>query len=182
MLIKSEVEKLSSSTITEASKSPGRVQVLAVRDGRLNRRELNHYNRTINRFTHLVAYLLPCTDKLIEKISQYKVYTAPDLKSIYRQIPFQDSRKDYIAFEVGCELYQFCHILIGMTNGIARFQRVIDDIMSEEQLQETVAYADNLAICVATVEEYDHNLKGFVKIANKYGTTFNESKNTIRTR
>ena len=67
----------------------------------------------------------------------------------------------------------------GVTNGVACFQRVIDEIIQKENLHGTFAYIDNLTICGGSKEEHDRNLDRFYKIAKEYNFTFNEEKSEI---
>ena len=57
------------------------------------------------------------------------------MKSAYHQIPIQESDKPYTAFEANGKLYQFNRIPFGVTNGVSVFQRVMDDLIAEENLR-----------------------------------------------
>ncbi|KAG8173284.1 hypothetical protein JTE90_009857 [Oedothorax gibbosus] len=62
------------------------------------------YSQTINKYTLLDGYPLPRIDDLINKVSQYKVFSTVDLASAYHQVPILDSDKPYTAFEAAGEL------------------------------------------------------------------------------
>ena len=63
-----------------------------------------------------------------------------------------------------------------MTNGVASFQRVMDDIIKREDLNGTYAYIDNVTICGQYQAKYDLNLKEFMNSVVKYGLTLNKNK------
>ena len=179
--IKSEVDRLLSEHIIEPSNSPWRAQVLVTTNERHKKRMVVDYSQTINRFTQLDAYPLPRLDEMIGKISQYTVFSALDLQSAYHQIPILENEKQYTAFEACGNLYQFCRIPFGVTNGVACFQRVIDTIIRSENLKDTFAYIDNLTICGKDRASHDANLERFLEVAKSYGLTFNNDKSIIAT-
>ena len=48
----------------------------------------------------------------------YKVHSTYDLKNVSHQIPISQAESKYTAFEAGGQLYQFCRIPFGVTNGV----------------------------------------------------------------
>lgn len=67
-----------------------------------------------------------------------------DLKSAYHQIPIARNERPYTAFEAVGDLSQFLRITFGVTNGVASFQRVTDNIIGNEKLQGIFAYLDDV--------------------------------------
>lgn len=62
---------------------------------------------------------------------------------------------------------------LGVTNGVAYFQRVID---TQENLVEVYAYLDDITICGNNQTEHDLNLNKFHTIIKKYRLILNEDK------
>ena len=84
---------------------------------------------------------------LINEIAhQHNVFSIIDMKSAYRQVPINEGDEPYSADH---GLYQFERIPFGVTNGVANFQRIMDDITGEN-LSSTFAYLDNVFICGKT--------------------------------
>ncbi|XP_068229724.1 uncharacterized protein [Palaemon carinicauda] len=83
----------------------------------------------------LDAYPLPRIDTMVNELSTYCVFSTYDLKSAYHQVPLKESDKKYTAFEANKRLYQFCRVPFGVTNGVAAFQRTMDKLVKEENLQ-----------------------------------------------
>jgi hypothetical protein len=137
------------------------------------------YSRTINKFTELDAYPLPRLDDMAFQVSRYKVYSALDLKSAYHQIPIDAADKQYTAFEADGGLYQFCRIPFGVTNGVAAFQRIMDQLIQYHELNGTFVYLDNITVCGITQEDHDRNLNRFYEIINLYNFTLNKEKSII---
>ncbi|GAA49804.1 retrovirus-related Pol polyprotein from transposon opus [Clonorchis sinensis] len=90
-------------------------------------------SQTINRFTYLDNYPLPRLDKMIEEISHYEVYSTLDLWSAYHEVPVSASDRPFTAFEPCGGLFQCCRISFGVTDGVACFQRTIDNIIRSEK-------------------------------------------------
>ena len=78
---------------------------------------------SVNLYTELDAYSLPRIDDMINKLAQYKYFSTFDLKSAYHQVSINPAERKYTGFEANGQLYQFCRIPFGVTNGVAVFQR-----------------------------------------------------------
>ena len=176
-----KTSKLLNDGIIEPSLSPWRAQVLVTNNENHKKRMVVDYSQTINRFTDLDAYPLPRIDDMVEKIAQYSVFSTLDLKSAYYQVPLKEEDKAYTAFESGGRLYQFTRMPVGITNGVAGFQRSVDNIIENENLEGTFAYVDNVTVCGRTQSEHDDNLRKLYEIADKYSLTFNPDKSIIST-
>ena len=176
-----ETRKLLSEGVIEPSRSPWRSQVHVVTSENHKRRMVVDYSATINRFTQLDAYPLPLIEETVNEVAKHKFYSTLDLKSAYHQVPLKDDEKYYTAFEACGKLYQFRRIPFGVTNGVACFQRIIDDIIQTEKLDGTYAYLDNITVCGMTQEEHDRNLERFMETAKRYNLTLNHDKSIIST-
>ena len=177
--VESEIQKLLSEDIIEPSTSPWRAQVVVTGGDRHKRRLVIDYSQTINKYTLLDAYPLPRLDKMAESISQYTFYSTFDLKSAYHQIPLKEEDKEFTAFEACGNLYHFKRVPFGVTNGVAVFQRTIDNILKKEKVPASFAYLDNVTICGETKEELETNVELFRKAAKLHGLTFNDSKSVL---
>ena len=113
---------------------------------------------------------------MVNEIASYQVFCTLDLTTAKHRVAIKPEERKYTAFEAAGYLYQFCQIPFGVTNGIASFQRVMDDIIKREDLDGTYAYIDNVTICGQNQAEHDLNLKEFMNSMVKYGLTLNNSK------
>ena len=163
--IASEVQRLYKEGIIEPLTSPWISQVVVTKTERQKKRLAIDYSETINRFTQLDAYPFPKVDEIINKIAKYRYFSTIDLKSAYHQIPLREEDRLYTAFEADGGLHQFTRIPFGVTNGIACFQRTMDNFLLEEELDNTFAFMDNLTICGMTEKEHDINLEKFSEAA-----------------
>ena len=94
---------------------------------------------TINTFTYLNAYPLPSIEDLVNKISGYKIFSTIDLSSAYHCVPLHSDDKIYTAFEADGRLFQFKRLSFGLTNGVACFQRIMDDFIRKNDLKDSHA-------------------------------------------
>ena len=69
--------------------------------------------------------------------------------------------------------------LSGLTNGVAAFQKILDQIIEKEDLKDVFVYVDNVTICGHIQEEHDANLKKFLEATDKFLMTFNKNKTNI---
>ena len=83
--IKTEVKRLLKEDIIETSRSPWRAQVLVARRGEKQRLVID-YSSTINRFTLLDAYPLPCIDSLVNQIANDPIYSSIEFRAPYHQV------------------------------------------------------------------------------------------------
>lgn len=174
--IHSETERLLAEGVIEPSSSPWRAQVVVTVNERHKKRMVIDYSQTINRFTLLDAYPLPRIDDVVNKVAKYRHFSTIDLKSAYHQIPIRESDKVYTAFQSGHNLYQFRRLPFGVTNGVACFQRVMDDFIRDNCLEGTFVYLDDVTVCGKTKEEHDANLQRFLDAAKRYNLTLNDDK------
>ena len=176
--IENETNRLLAEGIIETSVSPWRAQVVVVKDplDRHKRRMCIDYSQTINQYTELDAYPLPRIDSIVNDLSKYRVFSTFDLKSAYHQVSLKESDRKYTAFEANGRLYQFCRIPFGVTNGVAAFQRAMDNLVIEEDLKGAFPYLDNITIAGHTQEEHDQNVQRFLEVINRRRLTLNDSK------
>ena len=159
------------------STSPWRAQLVVVSDPITSKKRMCvDYSQTVNLYTNLDAYPLPRTDDIVNKLSKYKVFSTYDLKSAYHQIPIKESEREYTAFEGLGELYEFCVVPFGVTNGVPVFQRTMDKVVEEEDLFATFPYMDNMTVAGIDQEDHDKNDQAFLEMVKRRNLTLNESK------
>lgn len=174
--ISAEIRKLIEEDVIEPSNSAWRAQAFVVKGENKKPRMVIDYSQTINRYTMLDAYPLPKIEELISKVAKYQVFSKIDLKNAYHQLPILDSEKHLTAFEADGKLFQFRRVPFGVTNGVACFQRTIDQIVQAEGLRDTYPYLDDVTVCGRSQKEHDENLARFRSAASRFNLTLNEEK------
>ena len=176
--IRDQISSLLAKGLIKRSDSPWRAQVMIARDElqRHKKRMCIDYSQTINLFTELDAYPLPRIEDMVNKLSQYKVFSTFDLKSAYHQIPHRESETKFTAFEALGDLYEFVVLPFGVTNGVPSFQRIIDNLVTEEGLKNTFPYLDNVTVAGVNQADHDKNVAAFLEMIKRRNITLNESK------
>ena len=176
--IQSEIVKFLQTGVIEPSSSPWRAQVVVVKNPSQpdKKRLCVDYSQTINQYTELDAQPLPRIDDMINNLAHYKVFSTFDLRNAYHQVPILKDDRKYTGFEANGRLYQFRWIPFGVTNGVAVFQRLMDNIIKQEKLKDTFPYLDD--ITVAGVNQADHakNVEAFLDVVKRQNLTLNHAK------
>ena len=60
----------------------------------------------------------------------------------------------------------------GITNGVACFQRLMNNFKSEEELDDIFAFMDNITICDMSENDHDENLVKFWEPLKCWNLTF----------
>lgn len=66
-------------------------------------------------------------------------------------------------------LHLFWRIPFGLTNGVACFQRTINEILKAEGNKDTLAYINNVIVCGCTKADHEGIHDRLFKVAKKYG-------------
>ena len=113
---------------------------------------------------------------MINTIASYKVYSTTDLRTAYHQVEIPPKDQPPTAFEANGRLYEFTRLPFGVTNGVAIFQRKMDEFVEENSLTGVFPYMDNVTICGHNQEDHDQNLEKFMSAAWEANLTLNEDK------
>ena len=116
---------------------------------------------------------------MINNLAHYKVFSTFDLRKAYHQVQFLKYDRKYTGFESNDRLYQFRWIRFGVTNGVAVFQRLMDNIIKEEKLKDTFPYLDDITVAGVNQEGHDKNVEAFLDVVKRQNLTLNHAKSVI---
>ena len=85
-------------------------------------------------------------DDLVLSLARHNVFSKLDLKSAYHRVPLREDEK-FTAFEADGQLFQFRRLPFGLTNAVAVFQRAMNALIVDNDLQGTFAYIDDVIVC-----------------------------------
>ena len=179
--IAKEVDRLLKEGVIEPSRSPWRAQVVIVKKGDKKRLTVD-YSQTINLYTQLDAYPIPLIPDLVNEVAKYEIYSTMDLRHAYHQYDLIPEERPYTAFEANGRLYQFRRLPFGVTNGVAMFQREMDQLIQDYSLKGVYPYLDNITVCGKTQAEHDDNLEKFLAAAREVNLVYNPQKCEFNTR
>ena len=87
------------------------------------------YYRQINEATLPDAYPLPLIEKMFQNQSKHKIFTMADLKKGFHQIPLHPDSRAKTAMNLAGKQCQWRVMPMGIKNGPAIFQRVMDHVL-----------------------------------------------------
>ncbi|KAG1925740.1 interleukin-1 receptor accessory protein-like 1-A [Pimephales promelas] len=166
---------LLASEIIEESNSPYASPVVLVRKKNGDLRMVVDY-RKLNKLTKGDAYPLPRIEETFTLLSGSKWFTVLDLKSGYYQLEVEESDRPKTAFTTPFGNWQFRRLPQGLTNSPATFQRTMEKVMAGLNLQEVIAFLDDLIIFSDTLEEHEARLMKVLQRISAFGLKLAPSK------
>jgi hypothetical protein len=102
--------------------------------------------RKLNNLTCKDQYLLPLISKTLARITRAKIFTKLDIQQTFHCICMSPKSKELTTFRTRYRAYK-CKVLpFSLTNGLATYQRYINDILFDYLDVFCTAYLDNILI------------------------------------
>ena len=99
-----------------------------------------------------------------------------DLKSGYYQVEMKPSDKEKTAFVCPLGFYEYTRMPQGVTNAPATFQRLIKRCVGSMNLQEVLAFLDDLIVFSPAVEEHETRLGQVFERLRNFGLKLSHEK------
>ena len=116
---------------------------------------------------------------MFNNLAHYKVFSTFHLRNAYHQVLILKDDRKYTGFEANGRLYQFPLIPLGVTNGVAVFHRLMDNIIKEEKLKDTFLYLDDITVAVVNQADHDKNVEAFLDVVKRQNLILNHAKSLI---
>jgi len=81
-------------------------------------------------------------------------FTTLYLMKGYHQVKMEEQSKHKTAFTCHLGLYQYGHMLFGLTNALATFQRLMSKLFSGKEWESVFVYLDDILVVSASFEEH----------------------------
>lgn len=166
--LKRHLQDLLAAGVIEESQSPYASPVVLVRKKNGDLRMVVDYRR-LNNFTKKDAYPLPRIKETFTLLSGSKWFTVLDLKSGYYQLEVEPADRPKTAFTTLFGTWQFRRMPRGLTNSPATFQRTMEKVMEGINLQEVIAFLDDLIIFSSSLEEHEDRVMKVLKRITEFG-------------
>ena len=114
--------------------------------------------RKLNQKTIKDAYALPRIDDAFSCLSGAKWFSVMDLKSGYYQVEMEPCDREKTAFVCPLGFYEYTCMPQGVTNAPATFQRLMERCVGSMNLQEVLAFLNDLIVFSQTLEEHETRL------------------------
>lgn len=129
--------------------------------------------RRLNSVTVRDAHPLPHPDDIQLELQGTAYFSTLDCDRGYWQIPLAEESRQYTAFQADGDLYEFCVLPFGLSNGVATFQRMITDVLSG---LKTVPYIDDILVASATFDQHLVDLSAVLERLYSAGIKLQPSK------
>jgi hypothetical protein len=100
----------------------------------------------LNNITVKNRYLLPNITELRDRLLRAKIFTALDLRDGYYLIRIKKGEEWKTAFRMRYGHYEYTVILFGLTNALATFQELINNVLRTYLDIFVIAYLDDILV------------------------------------
>jgi hypothetical protein len=148
------LEKVLATGRIRQSKSPLRAPVFFIKkkDGKLH--FIQDY-RALNTITRKNRYLLPLIDDLIYRLKGACYFTKLDVHWGYNNICIREGDKWKVTFRMNRGLFEPLVMYLGLTNSLATFQTMMNEIFQDLITEGVVSvYLNNILIFTNSLEEH----------------------------
>ena len=133
--------------------------------------------RKLNEVAKKDAYPMKNISEILDKLSSAKYISKIDLSQTFHQIPLAEESKELTAFPVpGKGLFHYNRMPFGLSGAPARFQRLLDRLITPEFEPYAFAYLDDIIVESETFEEHTYWLERVLDAILKAGLTVNREK------
>ena len=151
--VEKEIKRLLECKIIEKSKSPWASPIVPVTKKDGSTRLCIDY-RALNNVTIKDSYPLPRIEDSLDALRGSQWFSVLDLSSGYFQVQMDEQDKEKTAFTSTMELFQFNVMAMGLCNGVATFQRLMEYILAGLNWQTCLIYIDDIIVFADTFESH----------------------------
>ena len=118
----------------------------------------------LNKITMNNGYPLPKIQECLDQIGSAHFFSKIDLLSGYWQICIADGDTSKMVFNTRIGKYKFCVVPFGLTNVLATFQTLMNDILQPFLDNFVVVYLDDILVYSKTEEEHRTHIKKVLQV------------------
>ena len=115
-------------------------------------------------------------DDILSKLGGSSVFSQIDLKCGYWQLPLDQESQPKTAFVTPDGLYECTRLPMGLHNGGASFQRLMDLALGDLKWTACLVYLDDLVVMGRNFEEHQRRLTAVLTALEKANLTLNPEK------
>lgn len=148
---KKEIKRLLDNDIIERSNSRFSSPGFFIEKRNKDLRLVIDYKK-INKYIDDDPWMIPKIEECIRNIGSNKVFSQIDLTNGFNQIPIHEDSRQYTAFVLLGNHYQYKRIPFGIKPGPKMFQRYISSIL--EEFEDVFVYIDDIVLYSKSEEEH----------------------------
>ena len=160
-----QVENLLQQDIILKSSSPWSAPVVVVNKKNGDYRLCIDYRR-LNSVTIRPIFTIPDTRTLFDALHGSTIFSCIDLSNAYYQCEVDEDHKKFTAFATRKGYYEFNWMPMGLVGAPFIFQRLMSNLLHEENWQKRIIYLDDLIIYGRSFKEHCVNLKSVLEKLN----------------
>lgn len=158
-----EIQRLIDCKIIEPSTSPWASNIVPVtkKDGSIR---ICVDMRSLNNLTIKDSYPLPRIDDSLDALRGSKWFSVLDLSSGYFQVQMDEKDKEKTAFSSTKGLFQFRVMAMGLCNGVATFQRLMEYVLAGLNWRTCLIYIDDI---IVFSDSYESHLERLAEVLSR---------------
>ena len=123
--------------------------------------------RALNKIMVKNRYPLPRIDDLLDQLKDARYFTKLDLRSGYHQVRIAKEDIWNTAFKTGQGLFEWLVMLFGLTNALATFMRVMNDVLGPFIHEFFIFYLDDNVIFNKSRDEHVMHVNKVLDVLKK---------------
>ena len=151
---KQHIQSLLEAKIIRPSNSPFASPIVLVRKKNGKLRMCVDY-RKLNARTIRDSYNIPKIEDLLLTLNGAKYFSSLDLCKAYYQVPMTTKARKLSAFVTPFGLFEWDRLSFGLTNAPACFQRLMESVFCDMNLQQLIVFIDDVLIHAKTLPELE---------------------------
>ena len=133
--------------------------------------------RKLNARTKKDSYALPRIEQTLDHLKGSSIFSTLDLTSGYWQVEMEEECKQFTAFTVGPLGFYECNLMpFGATNAPATFQRLMEDVLGDLNLNWCIVYLDDVIIFASSPQQHLERLAAVFNKLSAAGLKLKPSK------
>lgn len=110
--------------------------------------------RKLNSVTHKDAFFLPRIKETLTSMTKAEWFSTLDLASGYWQVEVDPPDREKTAFTTPLGLFEFQRMPLGLCNGLATFQRLMQQCLNGQITESLLVYLDDIIVYSPDFDTY----------------------------
>ena len=170
-----EIENLLEKNIIRKSKSPWNSPIVVVKKPNNDLRICLNY-RKLNAVTNRPTYHIPDSCQIFDSLEGAKFFSTLDLSNAYYQCEIKEEHKKFTAFNSRKDRYEFNRMPFGLCGAPFTFQKLMSEVLRDENWKSTVTYLDDVLIFSSSLKEHIKDVNNVLDKIEKAGLKLSPKK------